>query len=195
MLFWIEEFLTAASVCGCITAFICLMVRLFKKEYRGEWRRDICMAAFTVYITFLIIVELTPISVMRGDFYAQLRSQESFWTALDIPLFDVSQWQYSFALPSSWGDVWEYRHEMLLFAPFGFLLPLLWEEMNPKAVPLGLYVIAGIEILQLPLGRVFDAGDILMEFIAVSIGYGLYFGFSYLFPNAAKKIIKSKRRW
>lgn len=195
MLFWFEEFLLVAGVLGCVAAFICLMVRLFNRKYKGEWRRDIWMSLFAWYLTFLLIVELAPLPVMYGKIYGGYSSLGDFGQALAIPLFHLSRWQYAFDLPTSLSDIFAYRYEMLLFVPFGFFLPLLWDDMNPKAVPLGLYAVAAIEILQLLLGRVFDAGDILMEFLAIAIGYGLYFGFSYLFPKAAKKIVKSKSRW
>lgn len=195
MLFLFEEFLLVAGVLGCVAAFLCLMVRLFNRKYKGEWRRDIWMSLFVWYLTFLLIVELAPLPVIYGKIDGGYASLGDFWQAMEIPLFHLSKWQYAFDLPMSLTDIFAYRWEMLLFVPFGFFLPLLWEEMNPKAVPLGLYVVTGMEILQLLLGRVFDAGDIIMEFLAAAIGYGLYFGFSYLFPGAAKKIVRSSRRW
>lgn len=197
MLDWyFEMFLSTANIIGCLSAFVCLMVRAFNKKYNGEWRRDICMSLFVWYLTFMLIVELAPDPLLFGNGWPDsVESFDDFLRQLSIPLFDVSRWKYTFDLPTGLSDIFGYRYEMLLFLPFGFFLPLLWDEMNPKAVPLGLYVVAAIEILQLLLGRVFDAGDIIMEFIAVAIGYGLYFGFSYLFPNAAKRIVKSRRRW
>ena len=195
MLFFFEEFLLVAGILGCVAAFVCLMVRLFNRKYQGEWRRDIWMSLFAWYLTFLLIVELAPVPMMYGKINGGYASLGEFWQAPEIPLFHFLEWQYSFDLPMSLTDVFAYRYEMLLFVPFGFFLPLLWDEMNPKAVPLGLYVVTGIEVLQLLFGRVFDAGDIIMEFLAVFIGYGLYFGFSYVFPKAAKKIVKSKSRW
>lgn len=70
---------------------------------------------------------------------------------------------------------------VLLFAPFGFLLPMISRKLSTKVIPLGIFVILIIEVSQLVSSnlygftyRIFDVDDVILNTIGLLIGVILY---------------------
>ncbi|MBO8168877.1 MAG: VanZ family protein [Thermoanaerobacteraceae bacterium] len=81
---------------------------------------------------------------------------------------------------------------LVLLAPFGFLLPLIWKSANTlrKVVATGFLLSLSIELLQLVIpGRAADVDDLILN------TFGLLFGFLAfkLFDQLLRLITKEKR--
>lgn len=79
-------------------------------------------------------------------------------------------------------DVHKYTKEnlvgnVMLFLPFGLLLPLLFHKVNgfQIVIIIALLISAGLELIQLvtALGT-FDIDDIILNVLGASLGFGLY---------------------
>ena len=77
----------------------------------------------------------------------------------------------------SWGQLRIIALNILLFVPFGYLLPVLWKKADRwwKTVMIGFAVSLAVELLQLVtrLGM-FDVDDIINNTIGAGAGYLLY---------------------
>lgn len=93
-------------------------------------------------------------------------------------------------IPFSSEGVMTYILNMIMFMPFGFLLPLIWECFRKfwKVLLTGFGFSLLIEITQLFSQRFSDIDDLLMNTIGACIGYLLWFVFCKIFHNAGKKL-------
>lgn len=80
---------------------------------------------------------------------------------------------------------------IIMFMPFGFLLPLIWERYRKvwKVVLVGAGFSLAIEMGQLLNRRVSDINDLLMNTFGVLIGYVIWIIFEKIFKCAGKKSI------
>lgn len=192
MLPTIEHFLTTAAICGGVTAGICLLIRLLRRDGRHNLLRTLAVTAFAWYLCFMLVVELAPLAVINApESLWQFGSE--MWQHHPMPWFNREAWCYSFRLPYKWSSLWDYRHEMELFLPLGVLVPLLWNKFDIKVIPLGLYIVLGLETWQLLIGRSFDASDILLETAAVAAGYLLYVLLDTLLPAVTSRMAGKTR--
>ena len=85
---------------------------------------------------------------------------------------------------------------VLLFIPFGFFLPILWEKFRnvKRTIVAGLLTTLFIEISQLFTGRATDIDDVITNFLGGLIGYILFLAFNKLLKNTNfwKKFIKNE---
>jgi len=63
---------------------------------------------------------------------------------------------------------------IILFIPFGFVIPLLWNVSNRKVIVIGAYISFFIEISQLLLARGTDVDDLILNTSGVILGLLLY---------------------
>ncbi len=92
----------------------------------------------------------------------------------------------------------QYVENILLFIPFGFLLPLLWKNFGKLRMTL----IAGagfslfIEIVQIFTIRVTDIDDLLMNTAGTVIGYFIFIGIKKAFPKITNcSLDTTRRKW
>lgn len=81
----------------------------------------------------------------------------------------------------------QYLLNILLFAPVGFLLPMLWRGFQKKSLTFlgGFLFSLLIEVVQLFGNRVTDLDDLLMNTAGTVLGYGLFSFVKRLYPEAA----------
>jgi len=79
---------------------------------------------------------------------------------------------------------------ILLFVPYGFLLPLAFNEKGKYTVLFGLLLTVFIETEQLFTERITDLNDIIMNVFGVLVGYLLFL----IFYGIIRKRNKSIRR-
>ena len=58
----------------------------------------------------------------------------------------------------------------MMFMPFGFFVPLLWDRSNGKVILLGCLASVFIEVCQLFLYRSTDIDDVILNVIGVVLG-------------------------
>lgn len=63
---------------------------------------------------------------------------------------------------------------IILFIPFGFIIPLLWNVSNKKVIVIGSCISFFIEITQLLLARGTDIDDLILNTSGVTLGLLLY---------------------
>lgn len=65
---------------------------------------------------------------------------------------------------------------LTMFMPIGFCLPLFWKrwQSTAKMIGVGLAFPVLIEFTQLFIGRAVDIDDVLVNFLGILLGYGLY---------------------
>lgn len=128
------------------------------------------LVLYGIFICYLVVV-----------FGATMLSRGSFWE-------NHIQWRLFYSYREAWNhfSATEWRNiilNILLFVPFGFLLPLLFPRFRMlwKTYLAGLALTVFIEVGQLVLKRgIFELDDIFDNFLGAMIGYGLYRIFRYI---------------
>lgn len=87
-------------------------------------------------------------------------------------------------------DFSQYFKNMLLFVPFGFLLPLLWkrERLVEKTVSIGFLFSLFIELIQLFSFRATDIDDLLMNTLGTWGGYLLFKVILKIMPGLCERL-------
>lgn len=81
---------------------------------------------------------------------------------------------------------------IILFAPFGFFIPLLWGTSAKKTVLIGFCCSLFIEICQLFLARGTDVDDLILNTSGVLLGVLIFKLFRKIFKDFAEKFAVSK---
>lgn len=144
--------------------FLCYYM-VSKRKNNGKANLDIKkLALYAVFICYLVVV--------AG---ATMLSRSGFWQNSAIqPLF------YSYR--DAWNDfsITEWRNiilNILMFVPFGFLLPFLSKKFQAfwKTYLAGFAFTLFIEVVQLILRRgIFELDDLMNNTVGAMIGYGCY---------------------
>ena len=81
---------------------------------------------------------------------------------------------------------------ILLFVPFGFLVPLLWNMTNGKVILYGCLASVFIEVCQLFLQRSTDVDDVILNTIGAAIGLLLFCLFRRIAKDHALRLRQAK---
>ena len=152
----------------------------------------ITVLLFGVYLLLLIKLTLfrTSVFLFNINFSAQNRYITSFETAYDranfVPFYSIYYYLISQQEPIEVGLVNIFGN-VLLFVPFGFFLPLLWNRLRSwKKLTLVLFLSSLLlEIVQLlfAIGN-FDIDDTLLNVFGGWIGALLFMaGMKLVYPN------------
>ena len=79
---------------------------------------------------------------------------------------------------------------VIMFVPFGFMLPIMWNEFESfkKTVEVGFLFSLFIEIIQIFNFRATDLDDLIMNTLGTVIGFGIYYIlFVKIFKNKSDK--------
>ena len=166
-----------------LAALACLLTRKYLRRRRTGWPRELAMALFTGYAAALWALVLTPHNFLVDIWYWLLRHQGGP-SLSDLPLLDVSRWNYSLHFGGFLRG--EAIGNLLLFLPLGLFLRLLWPRLGWKALPLALAVSVAVEFLQMPLGRSFDGRDLVSNTLGAAIGLAVGLLLQKLFPRAGR---------
>ncbi len=138
------------------------------------------MLLYCVFICYIVVV-LGATTLSRFGYYENVIRLQPFYSYKE-----------------AWNDfsVIEWRNiilNILMFVPFGFLLPFLW----PKFEKTGWTYLAGfamtalIEGLQLVLRRgIFETDDLLNNLLGTMIGYGFYRLWMLVYDGLRRKTLK-----
>ena len=149
---------------------------LMAKQQSPRWSRELLLALFGLYLIGLASQTLMGVSWRPEGMglleYAQSRWQQSWGINLE-PGFTIR----SMLEKGSYGQkMINLAGNVLIFAPLGFLAPLLWRKLRHWWAALGLSVILSclIEFLQLFLGRSVDVDDVILNALGGLVGYILF---------------------
>ena len=129
-------------------------------------------------------------------FYGYLAVQEAAGIGTIWDLIAYGKLDNSINLiPISSEGAMTYILNIIMFMPFGFLLPLIWKNFRnaKKVVLMGFLMSLAIEICQLFNIRTTDIDDLLMNTLGTLVGYCCWKVFSLIFRNAGTKCVEIKK--
>ena len=86
-------------------------------------------------------------------------------------------------------DPFIFLGNVVMFLPFGFLVPLLWWGVGwGRALLLGACLTFFVESCQLLVGRAFDVDDLMLNALGVLVGYGIWRLWRCLAPGGACRL-------
>ena len=157
---------------------ICLCVLpvwgIVRKPWKRPWRRECTLGLFVAYIAALLVMALEGAWTAPADMLTaaldRIASQEGIYLT---PLSTIGK-QIS-DLPSD-ESLTQLLGNTLLFAPWGFFLPMLWKKFR-RLLPVAgmcLGLTCFIEFTQLFIGRTVDVDDLILNFLGSMCGAGLW---------------------
>lgn len=175
MKYYIQTFIihtlpVTAIIFLCI--FICrrTWIKKAKKLYNISKIRE---SAFLIFMAYMSAV--TAATVISTNFIQGFNGRFSFLENLNLIPFRQFYEVYnasgvfgkSFFVANIFGNIG-------LFIPIGFFIPLLWNMKIRKALLYGCLISCCIEILQLPLIRVTDIDDVILNTAGAAVGCLMY---------------------
>ena len=168
-----------------IARLIYLLVQRKKAEDKINWGRELLLLVFAAYIAAVCSQTILPIFSFGIDsgtgkffFHAGLLGSRSlnlvpFRTILEF----LSPYDSTMARVD-WGvfRAMNLLMNLVLFLPFGFLLPVLWDKFRSfkRTVLLAVCLIIAIESVQYFIGRSCDIDDLILNALGTALGYGIY---------------------
>lgn len=173
---------------GLILAGALVYLRSKKKK---SWTYLLFFGLFAIYIFKVLDYTLLQYqSLLLLKMFApnlMLNGQEAGQAVNLVPLISLTS-----------GDIKTSLLNILLFVPFGFLLPFFTKINMTKVVIIGALLSISIELAQLLTGllakttfRVADINDLLFNITGAAIGYGLFM----LFVKTRQRASKNGRKW
>ncbi|MBQ7521858.1 MAG: VanZ family protein [Clostridia bacterium] len=175
-----------AFTVGGIT-FIAFLIIAFLKKYRLS--KKILIGTWIIYHTLVVAVTFFPLildSTLISPSPVELMPLHTTWLFISCWWRGLISWQYMTV--QIFGNI-------LMTIPFGIMLPFLYKDkIKTFYISMALLFPLLIEWFQLLLGiltktmyRTFDVDDILLNFLGVIIGYGIY----CLMPKKIKKFFRT----
>ena len=183
----IPQLNTLIMLCACALP-VWLLLRggwllLRRPRRRPKPLREIAMGVFAVFMAGVMYM------VLEGEWQsppAMLRSALSRLQTGDRirlrPLHTIGP-QVA-ALPSL-DSVTQLLGNTLLFAPWGFFLPLLWPRFRKLLTMVGMALLltCSIEFTQLFINRFVEVDDVLLNFLGSMLGAGVWRSLHRCFPH------------
>ena len=159
-------------------ALICLCVLpvwiIIRKPWKRTAPREIALGLFVMYIVALLVMALEGTWNSPAAMLQSARERIATGEGLRLVPFETIRQQLGSI------DTDESRTQLLgntvLFMPWGFFLPFLWERFR-RFLPIAgmcLLLTCAIEFTQLFIGRTVDVDDLLLNFLGSLCGAGLW---------------------
>lgn len=158
---------------------------LKRRKTRPDWRRETLLLAFFLYCVGLASQTVVP--QMGRDADGNLVIFTIFTNNPHFPsVGGLSPWRFNLIPFHTIKIYLERAHigvflvnivgNILMFAPIGLCVPLLWRRMRGffRITLLGIAVSCGIELLQVLMLRSVDIDDVILNSLGVLLGYLLY---------------------
>lgn len=166
-------------------ALICLCAApvwlILRKPWRGFLPREIVLGAFAIFMAGMLCMALegkwaSPDAMLR-DCLDRIRTGRDIFLRPFRLIAPQLRTLDEDALTQLLGNT-------LLFAPWGFCLPLLWRRFRIplRMIGLSLALPLFIECTQLFIGRVVEVDDVLLNFAGALCGAGLWWCVHKLVP-------------
>lgn len=169
-------------------ALICLVALplwvLLRRPWKRRLPREIALSLFAAYLTALLVMALdgawrSPAAMLQSAL-ARIRSLDNINL---VPFAVIREQLATFHQDSSRMLL---LGNTLLFAPYGFFLPLLWRRFRSSLRIAGMCLLltCSIEFIQLFIERMVDVDDLLLNFAGSMTGTGLWWICHRLIPAA-----------
>ena len=154
--------------------------------------REIAMCCFAVFMTGMLCMALegkwAPPQEMLQSALDRLRTLEKIHL---VPFHTVGPQLR--ALPAI-TSVTQLLGNILLFAPWGFFLPLLWPRLRRPLTLIGMALLltCSIEFTQLFINRFVEVDDVMLNFLGSMLGAGGWRCVHRLFPHLDKWLLEAR---
>lgn len=168
-------------------AIVAILILLKRKQRSLSYLA--CLAAFSVYLMFVLQKTLFPLRLFDHEFVAAMQAAGSGWANEGLNLIPF------YGLPGTyWLSVQGYGN-VLLTIPFGFGLPFVMPTTFVQVVRRGLYFTLSIELAQLFINvavgyahRVADINDVILNLVGTLIGFACFRLMSMMYTKVAGNI-------
>lgn len=157
---------------------ICLCVLpvwgIVRKPWKRPWRRECTLGLFVAYVAALLVMALEGAWTAPADMLASARERLAGMEGIYLTPFNTIRQQVE-KLPSD-ESLTQLLGNTVLFAPWGFFLPMLWKKFR-RLLPVAgmcLGLTCFIEFTQLFIGRTVDVDDLILNFLGSMCGAGLW---------------------
>ncbi len=164
-----EKLTRFALICLCVLP-VWLIIR---KPWKRPAGREVALGLFVMYIAALLVMALEGSWDSPAAMLQSARERLSTGEGLRFIPFETIRQQFSTI------DTDESRTQLLgntlLFLPWGFFLPFLWQRFR-RFFPIAgmcLGLTCFIEFTQLFIGRTVDVDDLLLNFCGSMAGAGI----------------------
>ncbi len=177
------------------SSIIILIILKINKKQKDKTAHIIGGVLFFTFI-ITIIFSLTGISPISG-FHTDIHINEISYIPV-VSTLDMVKEVFSTAhienIPRNEAMLFlgaNILGNILMFAPLGLLLPLLWKDFRnfSKTVLFGFVVSFIIEFSQLFLARGTDIDDLILNTIGTTLGYLTFIVIHKFFPKFTKKFV------
>lgn len=157
-----------------VLALVRLLLHLRRKG-PINWFHEVGVVAFGMFLVGLLSQAVISFLVQSAAGGWQLVFQPADqWRLNLVPLRvvsdtyqQISQGNWDYLIINVMGNI-------LMFAPIGFFVALLWGKGWKQAALWALAVSLFIELTQLPQGRASDIDDVWLNVLGGLLGYGIY---------------------
>ncbi|WPC43177.1 VanZ family protein [Clostridium sp. JS66] len=184
MIIKVVESILYEYTCLIFLGVIFQIVMVKKEQKNGhEYSLKHFIWVYIFYIYLMLVFNCTGIgNIYEFNFYIKVHAPIAELTQINLIPFSHTS-----------GEIIMYIENGIMFMPFGFLLPLIWEQFKSarKVVYTGLLFSLAIELSQLLNIRFTDIDDLMMNTIGTFLGWVLFYLFDKLFKNKKEKQIHS----
>ena len=170
-----EKLTRFALICLCVLPVWVILRRPWKRPVK----REIALGLFVAYIAALLVMALEGNWTSPTDMLASARERLAHLddvTKSEIHLTPLRTIRLQLASIHTDESRTQLLGNTLLFAPWGFFLPLLWKKFR-RFLPVAgmcLLLTCFIEFTQLFIGRIVDVDDLILNFAGSMCGAGLW---------------------
>lgn len=145
-------------------------------------RREVAMALFSLFVVGLLVLALDGEYTSPRQMLQAARARLADGQYMNLRPFYTIRSFFKYTAPDDF--LVNIVGNVVMFLPWGFGLPLLWERnRRPWRVCLLCFLLTAlIETAQLFIGRHFDVDDMLLNFLGGVAGAGLWWLLQRRFP-------------
>jgi glycopeptide antibiotics resistance protein len=155
-------------------------VRIKKHGNTVSWGTEIMRWLFVCYLTGLINLILVPANlwmfIWANVFVGYSHSELVFFSG-DFNLVPTVFKLITGELTIGRWVLKMLVYNFLMFVPFGFFLPFVFEKINNRSIwKVAVIVPIVVEVIQPVVGRSFDVDDLILNFAGIIVGYFIALG-------------------
>ena len=155
-------------------------VRIKKRRNTVSWGTEIMRWLFVCYLTGLINLILVPANlwmcIWANVFVGYSHSEIVFFSG-DFNLVPTVIKLITGELTIGRWVLKMLVYNFLMFVPFGFFLPFVFEKINNRSIwKIAVIVPIVVEVIQPVVGRSFDVDDLILNFAGIIVGYFIALG-------------------
>lgn len=172
VLFYIISSAVFAVIGGLL--FTAVRYGLLKKRFINDKKRETALLLFFISLFVIFCQTDIPPQFLQGNFSLFAFHKPDFLcytyfpkTMLGWLVWKINIRDYGEILVNIAGNI-------VIFAPIGFLAPMIWEKLGAKTILLGFGISCFVEFIQLFIDRNSDYNDIILNTIGAAAGYGMY---------------------